>query len=550
MPTRKVMVIGLDAVTFELMGPWADEGRLPNLACFLANGASGPLRSTLPPSSPAAWSTFATGMNPGQHGILGFHQFHPERYEPQLMNAAGRRGTTFWEIAGRHGVRGGVINLPFTYPPREYNGFLVAGILTPSVGPRMASPREVFSDLKTASPRYAIDVDLIGAAARDPQPFLSKVIANLEARLEAAVGLYRRHRPELFCTVFVAADRICHYFWPYLEAARAGKARTPAQRRLGEAIETVYRKLDEAVGTLVAEAGEETDVLIVSDHGAGAVRKGLSLRKALAKRGLLVEKTMGHADKLKRYAVMAFARRAPRVLKKRAQSLFPNLSQTAAAAVACQGIDFSRSKAYPTGSTHGIFVNLKGRQPCGIVRPGSEYEAVREQIITALSQLRDPDTGRPALQGVYRREEVWSGPCVDRLPDLVVQQEEGAYAILTFAQEKGDGVFYELPKLSWTSLRRLGDHRSEGVLMAMGPHIKKTKIRGAEMADVPATILALLGCPIPEHFEGRVLSQMLTDNVRVQGRTGGDLHEEEAGDERWNEGKAAVERRLTGLGYL
>ena len=133
------MVIGLDAVTLELLRPWAEEGRLPNLARFLGDGASGPLRSTVPPNSPAAWSTFATGMNPGQHGILGFHQFLPEEYEPHLMNAASRRGETFWEIAGRHGLRGGVINLPFTFPPRPYNGFLITGVLTPSVCPRRYS---------------------------------------------------------------------------------------------------------------------------------------------------------------------------------------------------------------------------------------------------------------------------------------------------------------------------------------------------------------------------------------------------------------------------
>ncbi|MHC5034467.1 MAG: alkaline phosphatase family protein, partial [Planctomycetota bacterium] len=118
MPTRKVMIIGLDAVTLELIRPWAEEGRLPNLARFLDEGASGPLRSTLPPGSPAAWSTFATGMNPGGHGVLGFYQLHADSYEPRLMNASSRAGTTFWEVAGQHGVRGGVLNLPFTFPPR------------------------------------------------------------------------------------------------------------------------------------------------------------------------------------------------------------------------------------------------------------------------------------------------------------------------------------------------------------------------------------------------------------------------------------------------
>ena len=552
MASGRVMIIGLDSATLDLVRPWVREGRLPNLGRFLTDGASGVLRSTMPPCSPASWSTFATGTNPGQHGLLGFHQFTPYDYAPHLMNAAQRRGATFWEIAGQHGVRGGVINLPFTYPPRAYNGFMITCMLTPAIGPGMASPPAALADLLAASPRYAIDVDVLGAAVTRPEAFLTRVLETTQARLDAAVGLYRKHRPELFCVVFVAADRICHFFWPYMEAARAGRELTPVQERLAHGIRTVYEKLDEAVGALVAEAGAGSDVLVVSDHGACGYRRGLSIRKALAEGGLLAEARTGAVATWRKQAVMAVARRAPRSLKKRLMAAFPRLARSAAATAADLGADFTRTRAYSTGWTQGVFVNLKGRQPQGIVEPGAQYEAVRDEVIAVLSALRDPDTGRPAIGNVYRREEIWSGQCLEELPDLIVEAADPSYALSSLADAPGGPVFYDLPKPSWNTLYSLGGHHVDGLLLAMGPHVRKAALRDAAMADVPATVLALLGCPIPANFDGRVLTEMLTDDVQAPARTApaAVTGAQPAAAGPADQERAAVEKRLKTLGYM
>lgn len=548
MAARRVMVIGLDAATLDLVRPWAQEGRLPNLARFLSDGAAGILRSTRPPCSPAAWSTFATGVNPGQHGLLGFHQFTPHDYHPHLMNAARRRGATFWEVAGEHGVRGGVINVPFTYPPRPYNGFLVGCMLTPAVGPAMVSPPSLLADLLAASPHYAIDADVMGR----PDTFLKKVLTTTDARLEAALGLYRKHRPPLFCIVFVGADRVSHFFWPYMEAARRGEALDPAQERLAHGIRTVYERLDQAVGALVAEAGAESDVLIVSDHGAYGLRQGLSLSRALAEGGLLEGTQQGVLAGWHKRAVLMLAHRAPRSLKKQLMAAFPRLAEGAAAAAANLGVDFARSRAYPTGWTQGVFVNLKGRQPLGIVEPGAHYEAVRDEVIAVLSAVHDPDTGRPGILKVYRREEVWSGACLDELPDLFVEPTNPAFTLSRLSERRGRGVFYDLPAPSWTALHSLGGHHSDGLVMAIGPHVRQAALSGAQMADVPATVLALLGCPVPANFEGRVLTEMLTDDVRVAaGRAPAATDADHAeGGEPAGQDRAAVEKRLKTLGYM
>jgi len=549
MSGKKVMVIGLDAATLDLVRPWAAAGRLPNLQRFMEQGAVGTLRSTLPVMSPAAWSTFATGLNPGKHGIIDFCQLAADSYDARFVNARDRRGRTFWEIAGDHGRKGGVINVPITYPPRAYNGFIISGVLSPGVRREMASPPEVFDDLLAASPDYAVDVDLLAGGGDLRQQFLDRALRTAEARTRAAVGLYRRYRPELFCVVFMAADRVSHYFWHYHEEVQAG--RRAADDRLGRAIALVYEKLDEAVGRLLAEADDETDVLILSDHGAGPLRGGLNMRKVLAGAGLLAEARPGALGRLAKGAIETFARVAPTSLKSRIKARLGGLARRAATVVARAGIDFSRTRAYPTGDSAGVFVNLKGRQPQGLVEPGEEYEAVRDEIIKVFTELTDPRTGRAVAKKVYRREEVFSGPCVEALPDVIMEQEDYLYATTLVAEAAGDEVFYDLPDDGAPGLHRHGDHRREGLLMAMGPHIKRHDLAGAEIADVPATVLALLGCPIPADFDGRALVEMFTPDVPPPqlmdaGQTGGD-----GGGEVYSpQDRKAIEERLKGLGYL
>ena len=104
--TRRVAVFGLDGVTFDLLQPWLDEGRLPNLAALLAGGAHGRLRSTIPPVSASAWASFSTGTNPGQHGLVDFTYPGEDGYEIQITNGRTRAVPALWEIVSAAGGPG------------------------------------------------------------------------------------------------------------------------------------------------------------------------------------------------------------------------------------------------------------------------------------------------------------------------------------------------------------------------------------------------------------------------------------------------------------
>ena len=551
MPQRRVMIIGIDAATLDLVRPWMAEGHLPNLARFAERGAVGPLRSTLPPLSPAAWSTFATGVNPGKHGILHFCQLAPDSYEARFPNASQRHGITFWEVAARRGIRSGILNVPFTYPPRAFDGFLISGMLTPGLNRRMAVPQEAFDELMGFSPDYAIDVEVVKTTGRNSKAlFFEKALQLVDARRDAAIGLYRKHRPALFCVVFVAVDRICHYFWHDRDGA-GGEPATDGKAAFGEAIRATYQKVDQAVGALLEEAGDDTDVIIMSDHGAGPVRKEINMRKLLVAADLLVETSGNPMRRVAESAIRWLARLAPRSIKNRIRSHLPRLARRAGSMDLCGGIDFARTMAYPAGHhTGGVLVNLRGRQPDGIVEPGHDYESVRDRIIAALIELKDTETGRPIVRAAHRREEAWSGPCLHLLPDVILEAADESYDIAS-RRARAPDIITDIAPPEPGRWCRVGRHRRDGLLMAMGPHIAHGEVRGAGIADVPATVLNLLGCEIPAQFDGRVLSEMLTRDVAPVGQSAVTPDEARPGEpDLSEEEKAAVQKRLKGLGYL
>src|SRR5439155_210138 len=121
----RILIVGLDGATWSLLEPWARMGRMPALAALMDRGAWGTLRSTIPPLTLPAWSSFMTGRNPGAHGVFAFRRLSPGRYETAgLASAADLRAPTLWDIAGRAGKQVGVISVPPSYPLRPVNGFV------------------------------------------------------------------------------------------------------------------------------------------------------------------------------------------------------------------------------------------------------------------------------------------------------------------------------------------------------------------------------------------------------------------------------------------
>jgi len=218
-------------------------------------------------------------------------------------------------------------------------------------------------------------------------------------------------------------------------------------------------------------------------------------------------------------------------------------------------IDWSRTQAVSgSPASEGVYVNLKGREPHGVVEPGQPYETLRDRLAAELLALRDPNTGEPVVQAVYRREELYDGPFLDLLPDLVFDLGDGPY--LASDAPMAARILEPLPP----DLLQ-GRHRSTGVLAAAGAGISAgRRIEGARIVDVAPTVLYALGLPIPDDMDGRPLLEIFDDQyqashpvrhapaVKETDLTG--LGKPARSTESTEEEEAEMERRLRGLGYI
>jgi predicted AlkP superfamily phosphohydrolase/phosphomutase len=555
MIAARVLVIGLDGATFRLIEPMAAAGDLPHLGRLLREGAHGVLRSTIQPSSEQAWSTFMTGVQNGKHGIFGFVQRKPGSYEYQYTNARSQHAPTIWRILSERGRRIISINMPMTYPPESVNGVLIGGLMSPSEHSRFTYPDGIYDELKREIGGYIIDVDIETGSLKEAgeAQLLAAVAQMTRYRIDAAKYLGRTRQWDLLSVVFGAADRTSHKFWKYMDEAHPTAGVVPQ----------VYRQLDAAVGELLeAFADERTLVLLVSDHGFGPLKKALFLNQWLVGQGYMAWQAPGRQSPGARLrgGLNSVLRRAVRWLdrpwlaaaKRAAFALWPGLKGKLHSSMAYAKVDWSRTRAYGSGTMGNIYINLRGREPAGSVAPGAEYEALRGEIMAGLRALRDPETGKPVFDAVYRREEIYSGPYLEQAPDIVGLLDPTYHIAAVDWRPAGGDVIAALGDELLFVGDLTGQHDMDGILIATGPGVRRgAEVVGAGIVDMAPTILAALGEPIPDDMDGRVIHELfaLPLDAEVSGAASSGPAPD-AGDGYSHEEAEEVESRLRGLGYL
>lgn len=514
---RKVFVIGLDGATFELIRPWAAEGKLPTLGQLLRDGASGPLRSTYPPLTGPAWSSFITGKSPEGHGVLEFFRREPSSYRQRLNSYLDIDGRSLWNLLSEGDRQVGIVGLPLTYPPEPVNGFLISGLLTPPGSRDFTYPRSLLPELERELGTYRLRHDEKYRRA-DPEPFLREQYDILENNVQAAMYLMT-HKPwDFFMVHLLGTDRIQHEFWHLLDAEHP--QHDPAERaRLGNVVLEFYQAVDAALARMLAALDPDTVVLVMSDHGFGPVYRFLNVNTWLLGEGLLyLQRGLGTGMRsllfrlgfnyasLGQWILKAgLGRRAKRLGRGRREALQRRMF------LSLDDIDWSRSKVYSMGNFGQLYVNLRGREPEGIVSPGEEYEALLDDLTGRLEALVDPQTGRPVVERVMRREEIYDGPYADRAPDLLFLTRNMEYKAMGLSD-------FASPRVFDAVYGTTGHHRMDGILIGRGPGVLRpgAQVEGARIQDLAPTILYMMGQPVPRDMDGRVLEEMFTDAFRRQ----------------------------------
>jgi predicted AlkP superfamily phosphohydrolase/phosphomutase len=207
-------------------------------------------------------------------------------------------------------------------------------------------------------------------------------------------------------------------------------------------------------------------------------------------------------------------------------------------------LDWSQTRAY-AGSDNGtqIYLNVQGREPAGIVRPGAEYEALREEIAHALEREFAARTAPPRSIQVYRREDIYGGPYLDDAPDLIVYADNGSWEHDTHIHPTSFRPFAPGQKVE------SGSHRPLGLFILSGGGIRPQEPTAtAHILDLAPTILHLLGLPIPEDFDGRPLLEHLS--FQRDALYSPTVAFEVVRREYSPTEEATVEQRLRDLGYL
>jgi len=534
----KILVIGLDAATMDLVEPWTAAGHLPALAQLMKDGAAARLLSTPNMHSASAWTSILTGLNPGRHGLFVFSDRDFASGKQVFFKGGDRTGELISSHLSRHELTSGFLNVPMTYPAQcEPGGFMVSGLDAPSLNEHAFCPNELRAELFSRFPNYRFSPQGLGDLMRAGR--LDEAIAAwmelIETQTLAAEYLIANRPVDFFMTVYTASDWAGHNLWK--------DATVPHNEN---ALLEIYRALDGAIARLLNHANAETQVYVISDHGMGP-HTGASYRLAewLEAKGYMVRSGRPQT----RHSIISASRKAARSLlpvsvRERVKAGIGEERvgrlQAAEKDSFYSSIDWEGTVAYTEPGRHVININLEGRNAGGRVAP-SDYADVCSRIIDDLSQWTD-DRGNNVVDRVVRRDEVYAGPFTKRASDLYVYWNPGANVGEPPEEVRGRGFWWS------------GDHRPEGVLICKGQALNSAALAASpSVCDLVPTMMYAAGLPVPDHLDGRVIQEVFTGEflaahpVQVE-PAGFSSAADQIGLSA--EEEQMVEEKLRGLGYL
>lgn len=551
----EALIIGLDGVPLDLIRRWASQGQLPNLQRLMTRGASGYLESTIPPTSGPSWSSFQTGKNPGKTGVYDFLYRREGTYDFSPVNAAHRDGQTIWSLVNQAGHRVGVLNMPMTYPVEKVDGFMVSGFMTPYAARDFIHPAELLRELQEEVGYYRI-YPTETFSDGNQEGFLEASRELLAMRTQTALYLMDEHPVDLMAVVYFDTDRILHQLWHFLDVNHPWRNDIEEQDTL---VRAYFQQLDTSIGKLLQRAGEDTSVIVLSDHGMGPAHNFIVLNNWLLEEGLLRLKSGPRTalrELLFRYGFnlrnvhklvnrLGLAKHAEYKAGYFAEHLIKLVF------LSFLDVDWSHSLAYSYGRHLGpIYVNLRGREPQGIVEPGRNYERVRDNIIARAKTFVDPRDGRPLIGDVAKREDIYVGPYLEDAPDLMLfpaDERDIFFGLSDFGSNRTIDTVYRYP----------GMHRDKGLLIMHGPDIAEgVQLSGARIWDVAPTILYQMHIPIPQDMDGQVLQAAFGEDYNPRHgapsdeQQGPPTTESDVADGYSREAEKEIMERLRRLGYL
>ena len=475
------MIIGLDGASHDLCERWIEQGYLPNLARIKHEGKLLPLKSTIPSVSPVAWSTFMTGLNPGEHGVFGF--FVPERPGPYEAPARFRpvssqdcHGKRFWEKMNEAGLSTGVVGVPVTYPVRPVHGHMVAGLLAPRLSaPGATYPPGLDAEIVAEVGPYRIVPRGIYTSGGE-QRLMQELHTCLELRGRLARYLLDKHRCDVHVFVLYETDVVQHKMWRFMDSSHPRYEQSAAER-WGNAIREIYSHADSILGELAERLGPEDSIIVVSDHGSGPLHGTVHLNTWLQRKGYL-ESNEGWKQWLQRSnAKYNIVQGCTRIVKRLGLLGRVNIDQQKRRLVAsgflrAADINWERTQAYSLGFEGAIYT------------VGQRHLEIAQEIAAELRALEEPHSGAPLVEAVHAAHDLYVGKRAEYAPSLVLRLAGGRYS----ASQR---IF--MPQIV-SGATDSGTHRSTGILAIAGAGaaaIEETTVFSIQ--DIAPLLLEIVG---------------------------------------------------------
>jgi predicted AlkP superfamily phosphohydrolase/phosphomutase len=525
---NKLLVIGLDGGTFDLLNPWMEDGTLPHLKKIKEEGMCGTLQSTIPPITAPAWTSFFTGKNPGKHGVYEFLVKKEGRYEETVVDSTSCKCKTLWELLGEEHKKIAVLNMPMTYPPQPVNGIMICGFLSSSKNRDYIYPRHLMDEIENRFGPYYLfgkTIDVITPLSDEHiKAFIDDCRKMSEYKFSVAHYVLEKNDFDFILFHEYGTDRIQHWLWHIMDTSHP-RYEKRLEQKFYESILDYYHYVDEQIGKTIRLAGKQCSVIIMSDHGFCPVIRSIDLNAWLLGEGYIrIKRNPGAQCRYFFWKCgLTYEKLIPLWMKLIKCGFKPRISDPRDALgsfrigsrqplLSFNDVDWSMTKAYAKSSNIGqIIINLKGREPQGAVMPGEEYQLVRDEIMEKLKHLYDPQKERFVKGTVYAKEEWYHGDCSCNAPDITYFAHADRYMAGNVTGFGSNTTFTDFTGVT-------AAHSMEGIFMTSGAHIKKgATLQGADIMDLAPTILYLMGCKVPDDMDGKVLVDLF-DGDYVQNK--------------------------------
>lgn len=520
-----IILIALDGAEYSLIQKYCDQGLLPTIERLKSKGCWGLMDSTADLCSGTVWPSVITSLSPINHGVFfGHKELKCGTYQIQKRYANQIKGNHFWKWLSQAGQRIAIFDAPHTYPLEELNGIHIVAwgsfaqdFITSSIPSDLVN--YVFERFGTHP--------LSGWYERRPETvaeyedFFSKLISGVEKRGLVAEYLLGKERWDFFFMVFSETHWSGHLLW-HLADDQHPFFNRDLPEEIRSYLKELYIGIDAVIARIVKKIPNAT-VIVFSPEGMGSNFTGNHLLREIIERlgygaisrdddrsgGLsrLIRQTMDllpsrrwGSEAIRKFeefiplSMIEFARKTV------PQEIWDNLTRR----VLYLGNNWKSSKAFviPGEFAGAIRINLKGREPNGMVEPGAEYDDLCNDLTEKLNCLINVETGRKAVKEVLRVDQLFKTDFIGHFPDLVVKWT-GDYPVRELFSPDIGSISGDSQEV------RSGAHRPDGFLIANGRGIRKGKIvEGADIKDIAPTVFSLMGNPVPEVFGGKILTDI------------------------------------------